>query len=211
MEKLKGRLNRAMRENRKKDAVLMVQDALNDTLGPIEFYEDVLTPIMHGIECDNDDHDCIWVEHQMTSIARTLIEMSYPYVLKTDHPDKGKHALIVCPREEYHELGAVMGANMLAYYGFKTTYVGANTPEETLVSALETLDVDYLILSVSNTSHLFEVQSVLRTVTSRFKALTVIGAGQGFIQHAALFQDQISHIIEDHASIKALIEKEGLE
>lgn len=211
MEELKGKLNTAMRENRKKDAVKMVSDALDGGLDPVEFYEGVLTPIMHGIECDNDDFDCIWVEHQMTSIARTLIEMSYPHVLEKGRKDNGKHALVVCPSEEYHELGAVLGANMLSYYGFKTTYVGANTPVETLMSALENLDVDYLVLSVSNAFHLFEVHSAIRTVASRFETLTIIGAGQGFIAHADAFKDQVSYIIENHESIETLIKEEELE
>ncbi|MFW6298916.1 MAG: cobalamin B12-binding domain-containing protein [Bacillota bacterium] len=210
MEKLKERLDQTMRENRKKDAVSLVKDALEEGLDPIDFYEGVLTPIMHGIDCDNDDFACIWLEHQMTSIARTLIEMSYLYILKHGRKPLNRHALVVCPREEYHELGAVMGANMLAYYGFKTTYVGANTPVETVISALETLDADYLVLSVSNAFHLFQVHSAIKTVASRFPALTIIGSGRGFISHADAFEDKVSYILKDHASIEALIEKEGL-
>ena len=211
MESLKQNLEHAMRENRKSDAVRMVQKAFLEGLDPIVFYEDLLTPIMYGIECENDDFDCIWLEHQMTSIARTLIEMSYPHVLDSAHKSNGRHALVVCPSEEYHELGAVLGANMLSYYGFKTTYIGANTPVETLMNALETLKVDYLVLSVSNAFHLFEVHSALRTVASRFKDLTIIGAGQGFIRHQETFKDQVTYIIRDHTSIETMIKKEGLE
>ncbi|MFW5913656.1 MAG: cobalamin B12-binding domain-containing protein [Bacillota bacterium] len=211
MNTIKKTLERAMRENKKEEAVSIVRDALEEGLDPIAFYEGVLTPIMHAIECDNDDFECIWLEHQMTSIARTLIEMSYLYILKHGKKSLDRHALVVCPREEYHELGAVMGANMLAYYGFKTTYVGANTPVETLISALETLDVDYLVLSVSNAFHLFQVHSAIKTVASRFESLTIIGSGQGFINHADAFEGQVAYILEDHESIEALIKEEGLQ
>ncbi|MFP4078318.1 MAG: B12-binding domain-containing protein [Candidatus Izemoplasmataceae bacterium] len=210
MNSIRKTLDRAMRENKKQEAVAIVRDALEEGLDPIDFYEDILTPIMHAIDCDNDDFECIWLEHQMTSIARTLIEMSYLYVLKHGRKSLNRHVLVVCPREEYHELGAVMGANMLAYYGFKTTYVGANTPVETLISALEALDVDYLVLSVSNAFHLFEVHGAIRTVASRFPSLTIIGSGQGFIHHAEAFKGQVAYIFEDRESIEALIEEEGL-
>ncbi|MFW6298556.1 MAG: cobalamin B12-binding domain-containing protein [Bacillota bacterium] len=210
MTTIRHTLDDAMRENKKAKAVSIVRDAFEEGLDPIDFYETVLTPIMHGIDCNSDDFECIWLEHQMTSIARTLIEMSYLYILKRGRKPLNRHALVVCPREEYHELGAVMGANMLAYYGFKTTYVGANTPVETMVNALETLDVDYLVLSVSNAFHLFEVHGAIRTIASRFPSLEVIGSGQGFIRHADAFSAQVRYILKDHRSIEALIEEEGL-
>ena len=211
MKTLKDSLERAMKNNEKDASVTLVSKALEEGLSPIDFYLNTITPIMHAIDCDSNDYDCIWHEHQMTSIARTLIEMCYPHILKEKTHSHGKHALVVCPREEYHELGAIIGTHMLGYYGFKTTYVGANTPLETVISALKTLTTDYLVISVSNPYHLFEVNKMIREINKTYPDVKIIGAGRGFETHGSALREKVDTVITDHESIKALLEKEGLE
>ncbi|MGM0436022.1 MAG: cobalamin B12-binding domain-containing protein [Bacillota bacterium] len=211
MKALREKLEQAMVENKKDTSVSLVSEALEEGLSPIDFYLDIITPIMHAIDCDSNDYDCIWHEHQMTSIARTLIEMTYPYILKEKTHTHNKHALIVCPREEYHELGAIIGTHMLGYYGFKTTYVGANTPFETVLSALKNLRVEYLVISVSNSFHLFEVNKLIKEVRKTYPGLKIIGAGRGFEVNESTIKDLVDTIITDDTSIRTLLKKEGLE
>ena len=211
MKQLRDRLEKAMTKNQKDISVELVNKALEEGLSPIDLYLKVITPIMHAIDCDSNDYDCIWHEHQMTSIARTLIEMTYPYILKEKTHHHNTHALIVCPKEEYHELGAIIGTQMLAYYGFKTTYVGANTPLETVLSALDTLSVEYLIISVSNPYHLFEVNKMIKDIKKAYPTLKIIGAGRGFEVHKSTLKDKVDFVITDDASIRTLLKEEGLE
>ncbi len=211
MDNLKEQLETAMAKNHKNRSVELVSDALENGLSPLELYESVITPIMHGIDCDSNDYDCIWHEHQMTSIARTLIEMAYPYVIKQKTRSFDKHVLVACPKDEYHELGAIIGTHMLSFYGFETTYTGADTPQETLLSALKNLKVDYLVVSVSNVYHLFEVNRMLKAVSDAYPDVTLIGAGRGFETHKSQVKDKVRYIITDKASIETLLEVEGLE
>ena len=209
MDELKKRLKRALIENQKSEAVRLMEKALNDGLSVIVFYEEILSPILQSIECDNDDYACIWLEHQMSAIARSLVEISYRFIHKKDHKlAQAKHVLVVCPDEEYHELGALMGAYMLESLGFNTTFLGANTPLATLDLALKKLNPDYLVLSVSNPYNLFEVNKVLTHLKYHHSTIKVLGAGVGFNAQKENFKDV--YIIKNAASLVSFIEEEGL-
>jgi len=204
-------LEEALKTNDKDKAVQLTLNAYHEGLEPVTFYEDVITPILNNIYCQEDDYACIWLEHQMSAIVRTLIEMSYAYVIKSKETlNEKKHVLIVCPKDEYHELGAVIGSHLFKKTGFKTTYVGANTPLKTIDSALRALTVDYLVLSVSNAYHLSETKKVINHVSDHFASVKVLGAGRGFQANTDIFDDKIYSVISNYASLRAFKQSEGL-
>ncbi len=207
---IRKKLENALRDNDKERAASIVLDALEEGFSLVELYEDVFAKILNGIECGEDDHACIWVEHQMTSIVRTLVSMTYSYVLKQKKKvENPKHALIVCPRMEYHDLGAVVGAHFLELVGFKSTYVGANTPLRTIDNALKALDVDFLVISVSNAYHLFEAQKVIEHVQKHFPSVRLVGAGRGF-QHEKDKFHELAYVLERYESVVEMARKEGV-
>lgn len=145
----------------------------------------------------------------MSAIVRSVVESSYSKVLKYKAQlEPKKHVLIACLKDETHELGAVIGAHLFELYGFKTTYVGANTPLFTLENALTQLKVDYLVLSVTNMYNLFEMHKVITRLKNDFPSLPIFGAGRG----ASLNRQklQLEHIISGSDDIEALLDREGL-
>lgn len=204
-------LEEALKKNDKESAVKLTLNAYQEGLEPVLFYQDVITPILNNIHCQEDDYACIWLEHQMSAIVRTLIEISYAYVIKSKETLKAKrHVLIVCPKDEYHELGAVIGSHLFKKAGFETTYVGANTPLKTIDSALRVLSADYLVLSVSNAYHLSETMKVINHVHDHFASVKVLGAGRGFQTNTDIFDDKIYGVISDFESLRAFKQSEGL-
>ncbi|HMF31113.1 MAG TPA: hypothetical protein VKK79_06850, partial [Candidatus Lokiarchaeia archaeon] len=83
----------------------------NNEIEVVQLYTDILTRTLNNITCEDEDKwACVWREHVKTGIVRTIIECCYPYVktardLRCGETRKGK-ALVLCPKEEYHELGA---------------------------------------------------------------------------------------------------------
>ncbi len=208
---LKNELEKTLKANDKPQAVRQVVEALEDGLDVVTLYSDVLAPILNGIYCEEDDFECVWLEHQITSITRTLIETSYPYVLKQKRrEDNGRHVLVVCPKDEYHELGAVIGTHFFELEGFQTTYIGANTPLETIDGALRVLKPDYLAISVSNAYHLFEVNKIINHVERHYPDLALVGAGRGFSLHETRITNRLARIVEHYEDVVALAREEDV-
>lgn len=102
----------------------------------LELYEDIIAPVLNSIVVGRRDEDTvIWKEHTMTGIARTIVECAYPFVLRTSRqafPDgNGRKVMVLCPEEEYHELGARMGADYFLLEGYEVFFIGGNTPRRT--------------------------------------------------------------------------------
>lgn len=131
----------------------------------VDLYTKVLTPMLNNIECDLEDRKiCIWKEHVKTAIVRTIVECSYPYVImKRDSLKRspvGK-AAVICPPDEYHDLGARMAADFFTIAGFDTIYVGGNTPYKDFYNAIEGIRPDVVAISVSNYYHLVAAKKMV--------------------------------------------------
>ena len=203
-------LDKALRQNDKTKAHALTHDWVNTLERLVLFYEEIIPSIMNQIVCEPDDYACVWVEHQMSAIVRSLVEATYPLVVQyqcklTPH----KHVMIACIKEETHELGAVIGSHLFALNGFKTTYIGANTPLMILDSALKGLPhVDYVVLSVTNAYNITELSKVIHHLRSHFPNLKVYGAGRGIARNQESVD--LDGIIAGYSAIQRLIEEEGL-
>ncbi len=201
-------LKHALHSNDKAGAVNLVITALDEGMALVELYENVLADILNTIDCDPYDEACIWLEHQISSITRTILEVTYPYVVRQKKTlDQPKHVVIACPENETHELGALMGANLFEYEGFTTTYIGADTPTSVLERALSTLKADYVVLSVSNAYHLFDVDRAIARLRKTHSEVGIIGSGRAFVTNRAHFEKTVDAIINDHAALRRFIEE----
>ncbi len=156
-----------------------------DEVDIITLYEQIIGPAINEMTCSIDGKWCIWKEHVRTSIAATVLGCCYPFVMKERRErhagDKGK-AIVACPPEEYHEIGARMVADLFTLSGHEVTFIGANTPNLEVATAVEFISPRYLALSVSNSYNLFAaertISSVRRSVIG--KPPTIIVGGSAF-------------------------------
>lgn len=131
-----------------------------------DLYEDVLAPAARERHCLNREQPvCIWEEHIRTSIIRTIIECCYPHLMEERRSRIGDgsrgRTIIVCPTEEYHELGARMTADFFTLCGFDVTFVGANTPQDEIVEAAVFLQPEYIGVSVTSPYNLVVARRTL--------------------------------------------------
>ncbi|MFA5467204.1 MAG: cobalamin B12-binding domain-containing protein [Candidatus Izemoplasmatales bacterium] len=163
-------------------------------------YEELLAPSLLQFSCKLEDQEiCIWREHTRTSIIRTILEATYPFIVKRKKtvPVLRKKVIVVCPQEEYHEIGAIMATNYFSLAGFEAQYIGANTPKEQIISAVKALKPDYLALSVTNYYNLFTTKKTIDEIREQYPHVKIIVGGQAFMYHNAL--DQLTY---DHHIIK---------
>lgn len=154
-----------------------------------ELYEQLLTPALIHFDCRLEDKEiCIWKEHTRTSIIRTILEATYPYIIKRKmliNP-KNQKVVIVCPSEEYHEIGAIIATHFFDLAGYDARYIGANTPSNDIISAIKALTPDYIAISVTNYYNLVVTKKVIDILRQKYPELKIIIGGQAFSQEGAL-------------------------
>lgn len=149
----------------RKRAVHIAVDAIQSkSIDVPTLYEQILAPSLNIISSNQINQEIpIWDEHLRSNIVRTVLENIYPMIEGSDAAFS-KSALVVCLEEEYHELGARMTADYLTILGFKTYFIGANTPKKEVLLAIEHLSPDLICISVTNYFHLTRLHGLVETI-----------------------------------------------
>jgi len=139
----------------------------------IQLYTEFLTPALNNMVCKLADKSiCIWKEHVRTAIVRTIVECCYPYVIekkKEFNFPVGKTAVVICPPEEYHDLGARMVADFFTICGFHSIFVGSNTPYHDFYNAVDVIHPDLIAISVSNYYNLVSTKKIIEDLKKEGK------------------------------------------
>lgn len=163
MEQLYNDVLKALQEENKVEAVTLCMKALDtEQIGIVDLYTKILSPALIHVMAEYDvDDELIWREHVRSGIVRTIIELAYPHILNQRKPLNGKTVIVMCPQNEDHELGAKMVADFFKLEGFRSIFIGANTPNITMLKAIEITNPDYLCISATN---YYNIVSIKRTI-----------------------------------------------
>jgi len=193
----------------KSGAVSYIQKLLQEGLAPAALLQDFLTPALSAWTCPIEDKEaCIWKEHARTAIVMTILEMAYPAVAAAKQTVRpvGKTVIVVCPSEEFHEVGPLIVANYFELAGFEARYIGANTPKDDILSAVKILKPDYLALSVTSFYNVVQTRKVLEEVRQKFPHVKLIIGGTAFLHESnrqAVPHDHYLRSFEDIAALAA--------
>jgi len=150
-------------------------------LGVVELYTKILGPALNQMTCDDEDRRlCIWREHVHTAIIRTIVESCYPFVIaekKSMNSVERGTAAVLCPPEENHELGARMVADFLTICGFRTIFVGSNTPYADFLNGVELIAPKLIAISVTNYYHIVVTKKIVADLRTKMgdKVKIIIG------------------------------------
>lgn len=175
LSKIRSTFHQYFEDEDKKSAVMYCLDLLkNQEVDILDLYSGVLTKELNEMTCKLDNHQiCIWQEHVKTAIVRTIVECAYPYVEakkeELNYPERGK-AVVLCPPEEYHDLGARMVADYLTVLGFETIFVGSNTPYQDFLNAVDVIKPELIAISVSNYYNLVVTKKVIAEIKGKLKS-----------------------------------------
>lgn len=159
-----------------------------------ELYLELLAPSLQLFSCQIADRDlCIWKEHTRTSIVRTILECSYPYVIEKRKQVKLNHkkVVVLCPSEEYHEIGAIIVNHYFLLAGYDSQYIGANTPKQDIILAVRAFKPDYVALSVTNYYNIVITKQITDAIKDAYPTVKIVVGGQAFLQQGAL--EQVKH------------------
>jgi methanogenic corrinoid protein MtbC1 len=188
-------------ENEEKDqAVLFAINLLKTGELSIEdLYLQLLTPSLLYFSCQVDDEEiCIWKEHARTSIIRTILEISYLYVIeRVKAVNKvNKSVVVLTPALELHEIGAIMNTHFFMLEGFDASYIGANTPKIEILSAIRAYQPDFIALSVTNPYNLIVTKQTTDEIKKQFPHVGIILGGQAFKDQKALLDIKHDYILQ---------------
>lgn len=185
MKEIYDRFSELLQKEDKAGSVRYALEVLEaNQIGVADLYEQVLAPLLNALHCPENDETCIWREHVRTAIVRAVVEVSYPFVMKAKEAPGfrplGKTVLVVCPPEEYHEIGARMAADFFDLAGFDTHFVGANTPNRDILSAIRHVKPAIVAVSVTNFYNLVKTKSLLEAVRDLDPEVRIVLGGAAF-------------------------------
>ncbi len=181
-------------EENKEEAVKYIIGKLQaGELDVIELYTKILTPSLNNMTCKlADKRICIWKEHVKTAIVRTIVENCYSYVIHKrndlNYPKRGV-AAILCPPEEYHDLGARMVADFFTIGGYEAIYVGSNTPYQDFYNAVHVIKPEVVAISVSNYYNLVAAKKMIEELKKALDyPLKIVVGGHAFHDDAEKYK-----------------------
>jgi methanogenic corrinoid protein MtbC1 len=180
-ELIPGFLDALDREDKETAVTLVTRSLEAGELGIVQLYEEVLAPAQNEWECEGDEGTCIWREHVRSSIVRTIVEIAYPHVLRERGArgitPNGVPVTVLCPPEELHEIGPRMVADYFTLAGYDVTFVGANTPIDTIISGVASTRPRYVAVSVTNHYNLVALRRTVERIRDRLPEGTEIIVG----------------------------------
>jgi methanogenic corrinoid protein MtbC1 len=186
MERIFEQFNQYFKEENKELAVTYILEQLkNGEIDVIKLYEQVLAPSLNTMQCELEDKRiCIWKEHVKTAMVRTIVECCYPYVLSKKvelNPAPKGTVAILCPPEEYHDLGARMAADFFTLCGYQAIYVGSSTPYKDFYNAIDRIHPDLAAISISNYYNLFAAKKMIEEMKKALDyPLKIVVGGYAF-------------------------------
>lgn len=173
----------------------------------IDLYSKILTPLLNNMKCKLEDKSIsIWKEHVKTAIVRTIVECSFPYVLEKRNsmnlPEKGV-AVVLCPPEEYHDLGARMVADFFMISGYDAIFVGSSTPYQDFYNAISVIKPSIIAISVSNYYNLIAAKKMIEEIKEKANnPFKIVVGGYAFCDDAvnkskAIGADYYANTYED--------------
>lgn len=102
-------------------------------------------------------------EHYCSAATQQIMSQLYPYIFSTDRA--GKKMVAACVGGELHEIGIRMVADFFEMDGWDTYYLGANSPVNSIIQAIEDNNADIVGLSAAMPYH----RSLLRDTIDQIR------------------------------------------
>ena len=118
------------------------------------------------------------VEHLATAITERVMTIVQANIFQGAVRDRS--ILVACVADEHHQLGGRMVADLAELNGWRGHFLGANTPVEAVLQAVEEQRPDLLGLSLSVYVNLPRLVRALDAIRGAYPGLPVLVGGQAF-------------------------------
>jgi MerR family transcriptional regulator, light-induced transcriptional regulator len=145
---------------KRKDAVELVNNALDQGLTLEDLYLGVLQPAMRKVgRLWQLNEISVAQEHYVSAATQLIISQLYPRLL--DGPRNGKVMIAGCISSNLHEIGLRFLCDIFELRGWDTHFYGANTPTRGLLDIIRTRRPDIVAIGATLASQLPPVASFI--------------------------------------------------
>ena len=194
LEKYYKEFIKLLEEEDRYNCVKYTQQLLNEKKVNIpDLYEKIIAPSLRNITCKvKEKNICIWQEHVRSAIVKTVIENCYTYVIEEAklslNKNKGK-VIVLCPPEEYHDIGARMISDFFTILGYESTFVGSNTPKSDFLRAIEYIKPNYIVISITNYYNLVAAKKTIDSIKLKYRdEFKIIVGGVAFKSNKEVYK-----------------------
>lgn len=192
------------------DALRFILDLKqSQALSVLEIHRDLLAASLNAMTKTGDENIDIWKEHVRTSIIKTILENLLPFVIAERDAlatPKGKTVAVMCPPEEYHDVGARMATDILTIHGYETIFVGGNTPLRVFEAGLTSQPIDWIAISISNPYHLISTRNIIDSIRSHNHKIRIVVGGNAIEKLGdkadVLGADRVIHSLADLGNLE---------
>lgn len=119
-------------------------------------------------------------EHYCSATTQLIMSQLYPHIFAT--AKKGRTLVATCVAGDLHEIGVRMVADFFEMDGWKTFYLGANTPHAGVIATLVERKADVLAVSATMPFHVEAVRDLIRAVRQHptVGKVTIVTGGHPF-------------------------------
>ncbi|AXV39162.1 B12-binding domain-containing protein [Methanobacterium sp. BAmetb5] len=151
---------------------------------------------MHVFEASQHEIGRLWQtnqitvahEHFCTAATQSIMSQLYPYIFSTQK--NGHQMVAACAAGEMHEMGLRMVADLFEMEGWDTYYLGANTPNESILQTIIDIKPDLVALSASihyNLQTLMDLIKLIRN-TPDISEIKIMVGGRPFLLAPKLWE-----------------------
>jgi methanogenic corrinoid protein MtbC1 len=163
----------------KHECVAILDELLNNNVPVDKIYTRLFQRSLYQVgEYWEMNKISVATEHMATAITENLMIRLQPQLFSTERT--GKKAVIACVANEYHQVGAIMVADIFEMNGWDGYFIGANTPLNELIRFIESKNPDLIGLSLSIYYNLPELRNAIASIRHHFPDLPVMIGGQAF-------------------------------
>lgn len=126
----------------------MILKAVKEGVNVKDIYLHVFEPCQHEVgRLWQKNQITVAQEHYCSAVTQMVMSQLYPYIFQGKK--NGHRMIATCVAGEMHEIGIRMVADLFEMDGWDTYYLGANTPSESIIDSLNTLNPEILAVSAS--------------------------------------------------------------
>ncbi len=168
--------NKALLKYEKDLLVKFTREKLEAGYGVVNFYNDYIFEAIKviGNEVDVEKYNIV-EEHLCSEIIRTVIEVCFEYVVREKQASNGKKVVVCSLANELHTLPPRISVDYFTLAGFETYFLGVNTPDADIIKALESLEADYVAISVTNYLLLTSLKNTVAKIREASDCKIVVG------------------------------------
>ena len=183
MNTLHDNLLRCLDAHDREGAVKAVLAAADAGVSIEEIYTDSLQPFLAAVGVRwYEGRTAVWEEHLIVGAVRAAVEALYPKVLERKAAVKPVPvtAAFFCPPEETHDLGLRMLCDRFDLRGFRTVYVGAQTPVALMVECARATGASCVCLSASTHFQRSALTDVVCRLRTQLPEVRIVVGGPAF-------------------------------